>query len=115
MVITLVLAAACAFLAARRGGSWWKWGLGAAGIDIGMTLLLLVAFSRLGINVHRPEGGGAAIAGAWILLIVPRVAAVAVVYSATRGNARSSSVGPAPRKRGPTSARAPRAKGKGAP
>ena len=91
MVITLLVAAACAILASRRGRSWWKWGLGAAGIDIGVAVLLMLAASKLGINVRRPGIGTVA---AWIVLIVPHVAAIVVVgVSTRRATPSSNSVG----------------------
>ena len=110
MVITLVLAAACAILASRRGSSWWKWGLAAAGIDIGLTLLLLAVAGHLGISVRSSSGGAAAIAAAWIILTVPRLAAVVVVYTMTRRATRSPSSDSSAKRRGPTSTRAPRSK-----
>jgi hypothetical protein len=84
MLITLAVAVACALFAWWRGRSWWRWGLIGAGIDIVIAILLFVVARRLGINVRSHDGGTAANAAAWSVIIVPRIAALAAVVAGTR-------------------------------
>lgn len=84
MLITLAVAVACALLAWWRGRSWWRWALIGAALDIAIAILLVVVARRLGINVRSHDGGEVANTAAWIVIVLPRIAALATVVAGTR-------------------------------
>jgi hypothetical protein len=84
MLITLLLAAACALLAWSRRRSWWKWALAGAAIDLGLTILLAVAARQLGIDVRSRSGGTTGNVAAWVVIVLPRIVALLTVFVSTR-------------------------------
>jgi hypothetical protein len=84
MLITLAVAVACALFAWWRSRSWWRWALIGAALDIGVAILLVVVAKGFGINVRSHGGGAAANTAAWIVIVLPRIAALVAVIAGTR-------------------------------